>query len=229
MLRRALFDELGRNSPKNLAQLRVASRNAACTAVSSVLRNRDLSLLVSGAGPRAIVPSSRRCCAISRPASAFPIFASVHCFPVGETTRTPFLRQREASGISEVTHTSVGSDALGNPVIGCIRVLADENHAHVWGSRRPDWSRAIRDNENVEPKTHRNAVDLLAHRARVTVDVKVCQWSARSILDTGFEALRTDSLSPPLPDLDSRTGFRHREWQKCWRLIKPGQKCGAKL
>jgi transposase len=31
------------------------------------------------------------------------------------------------------------------------------------------------------------------------------------------------------PDLDSRTGFRHREWQKCWRLIKPGPKCGAKL
>jgi hypothetical protein len=31
------------------------------------------------------------------------------------------------------------------------------------------------------------------------------------------------------PDLDSRTGFRHREWQKCWRLIKPGQKCGAKI
>ena len=31
------------------------------------------------------------------------------------------------------------------------------------------------------------------------------------------------------PDLDSRTGFRHREWQKCWRLIKPGRKRGAKL
>src|ERR1700760_168956 len=31
------------------------------------------------------------------------------------------------------------------------------------------------------------------------------------------------------PDLDSRMGFRQREWQKCWRLIKPGQKCGAKL
>src|SRR5271156_2214091 len=30
-----------------------------------------------------------------------------------------------------------------------------------------------------------------------------------------------------MPDLDSRTEFRHREWQKCWRLIKPGQKCGA--
>ena len=36
--------------------------------------------------------------------------------------------------------------------------------------------------------------------------------------------------SAPLePDLDSRTGFRHREWQKCWKLIKPDQKCGAKL
>src|SRR3984893_16493836 len=34
-------------------------------------------------------------------------------------------------------------------------------------------------------------------------------------------------LLRPKPDLDSRTGFRHREWQKCWRLIKPGQKCGA--
>src|ERR1700730_11140849 len=31
------------------------------------------------------------------------------------------------------------------------------------------------------------------------------------------------------PDLDSRTGFRHREWQKCWRLIEPGQKCGAQI
>ena len=35
--------------------------------------------------------------------------------------------------------------------------------------------------------------------------------------------------SDVMPDLDSRTGFRHREWQKCWRLIKPGPKCGAKL
>jgi hypothetical protein len=33
----------------------------------------------------------------------------------------------------------------------------------------------------------------------------------------------------PTPDLDSRSGFRHREWQKYWRLIQPGRKCGAKL
>ena len=26
-----------------------------------------------------------------------------------------------------------------------------------------------------------------------------------------------------LPDLDSRTGFCHREWQKCWRMTKPGR------
>src|SRR5215469_18113661 len=71
------------------------------------LRNRDLSLLVSGAGPRVVAPSSRRCRAISRPASALPIFVSVQCFPVGETTRAPAFRQRDASGMSEVTHTSV--------------------------------------------------------------------------------------------------------------------------
>ena len=45
--------------------------------------------------------------AISRPTSAFPIFACVHCLPVGETTRAPFLRQRDASGVLEVTHTSM--------------------------------------------------------------------------------------------------------------------------
>lgn len=42
-------------------------------------------------------------------------------------------------------------------------------------------------------------------------------------------AARHSRRSIVLPDLDSRTGFRHREWQKCWRLIKPGRKCGAKL
>jgi hypothetical protein len=48
----------------------------------------------------------------------------------------------------------------------------------------------------------------------------------------GCEQCPTDTVpwhGSLLPDLDSRTGFRHREWQKCWRLIKPDQKCGAKL
>ena len=94
------------NTPRKVAQLRAASRNAACKAVSSALRNRDRSLSVRGAGPRVFVPSSRRCRAISRPASALPIFASVHCLPIGETPRAPILRQRAASGISEVTQMS---------------------------------------------------------------------------------------------------------------------------
>ena len=52
---------------------------------------------------------------------------------------------------------------------------------------------------------------------------------ASSTVRLTLKRLAAAGLGWPLPDLDSRTGFRHREWQKCWRLIKPGQKCGAKL
>jgi hypothetical protein len=52
----------------------------------------------------------------------------------------------------------------------------------------------------------------------------------------GLDAFSTDliydidlEIRDVLPDLDSRTGFRHREWQKYWRLIQPGKNCGAKL
>jgi hypothetical protein len=61
-----------------LTQLRVASRNAACKAVSSALRNRERSFLVRGAGAPVFVPSSRRCLAISRPTSALPILLRAH-------------------------------------------------------------------------------------------------------------------------------------------------------
>src|SRR5713226_7862680 len=44
-----------------------------------------------------------------------------------------------------------------------------------------------------------------------------------------FQVHGVDAVGAVTPDLDSRTGFRHREWQKCWRLINPGRKCGAKL
>ena len=53
------------------------------------------------------LPTPLRCRAISRPARVFPMFASVHCFPIGETTRAPLFKHRDASGMSEVTHTSV--------------------------------------------------------------------------------------------------------------------------
>ena len=115
---------------------------------------------------------------MSRPASALPIFASVYCLPIGETTRAPFLRQRDASGISAVTHIS-NFNAFGNPVVRCICAFPDENHAHVRSSRRPNWSRAVGDHENVEPKTRRHAVDLLTYRTRVTTNVDVRQFLVR--------------------------------------------------
>jgi hypothetical protein len=46
---------------------------------------------------------------------------------------------------------------------------------------------------------------------------------------TSARTMGARKVIPFSPDLDSRTGFPHGEWQKCWRLIKPGQKCGAKL
>jgi hypothetical protein len=57
-------------------------------------------------------------------------------------------------------------------------------------------------------------------------------WSAADVAKAIRETLLCYSLRGrdfPLPDLDSRTGFRDREWQKCWRLIKPDRKRGAKL
>ena len=156
-----------------IAQLGAASRSAACKAVSSALRNRDLSLLICGAGPREMAPISRRCCAISRPASALPIFASVHCFPIGETTRAPFLRQRDASGISEVTHTSAApmraaiQSSAASAVSPTRTMLTFDIPAGRIG-REP-----LETTNTLTLKACRHAVDLLSHRARITIDVNV--------------------------------------------------------
>jgi hypothetical protein len=155
-----------------------ASLNVACTTVSSTLRNRDRSLFVRGAGPRVFVPSSRKCLAISRPTSALPIFACVHCLPVGDTTRASFLRHREARGISEVTHTSAAEMCSTIQVVGCVCAIADQDHSHIRCTWRPDWSRPVGDDENIEPKARRHAIDLLPHRARITIDVDVSQLPA---------------------------------------------------
>ena len=76
-----------------------------------------------------------------------------------------------------------GGDALRNPILGCICTVADKNHPHIRGLWRPDGSRAVGDYENVEPKTPRHAVDFLAHRARITIDVNVSQLPARFLLN----------------------------------------------
>jgi hypothetical protein len=67
--------------------------------------------------------------------------------------------------------------------------------------------------------------DLLVARMFVDAVRKGREARLRSLRDLDAAALTLSKAC----DLDSRTGFRHREWQKCGRLIKPGRKCGAKL
>ena len=116
------------------------------------------------------VPSSPRCLAISRPASALRIFACVQCLPVGKTARALFLRQRAASGISEATHTSAAERCSAIQLSAASALLTHQNHTHLRGAGRPDRSRAVGDDQNIEAQTHRHAVDLLPgmhhHRRR---------------------------------------------------------------
>jgi hypothetical protein len=100
-------------------------------------------------------------------------------------------------------------DALGNPVVGCICSVANENHAHVRHARWPDRAGAIRDNENFDLETRRHAVDLLTHRARITIDVNVSQIPACLPAEPATWRIRTAvwGLRPPISQ--SRT-FDHR-------------------
>jgi hypothetical protein len=45
-------------------------------------------------------------------------------------------------------------------VIGRIRAVTDQDHSHIRGAWRPDWSLAVGDNQNIELKVRRHAVDL---------------------------------------------------------------------
>ena len=187
------------NTPRKVAQLRAASRIAACKAVSSALRNRDRSLSVRGAGPRVFVPSSRRCRAISRPASALPIFASVHCLPIGETPRAPFLRQRAASGISEVTHTSAAEMCSAIQSSAASALSPTRTITHVRGAERPDRSRAVKDDQNIEAQARRHAVDLLPHRACITIDVDISQFLTQWLSTSATPAASTIVSASDLP------------------------------
>src|SRR5580704_12575316 len=82
-----------------------------------------------------------------------------------------------------------GPDARGNPVVGCICSVADENHAHVRHPRGPNRSGAVRDDENFDLETRRHAVDLLAHRAGITINVNVSQLPTLFVL--GYRCLST--------------------------------------
>src|ERR1700719_3694776 len=87
----------------------------------------------------------------------------------------PFLEAtRYQRDIGSDAHVS-SPDALDNPVVCCIRAIADENHAHVRHPSGPNRSGAVRDDENFDLETRCHAVDLLAHRAGITINVNVSQ------------------------------------------------------
>jgi hypothetical protein len=100
----------------------------------------------------------------------------------GDDARSFFEAARGQRDIGSDAYVH-GPDALGDPIVGCICSVADENHAHVRHPRWPDWAGAIRDDENVDLETRRHAVDLLAHRARITIDVNVSQLLVRFLLN----------------------------------------------
>jgi hypothetical protein len=75
---------------------------------------------------------------------------------------------------------------LRNPIIGGIRAVADENHAHVLGPWRPNRSGPVGDHEHIEPEARRHAVDFLAHRASVAVNINDSQLAARFLLNRRF-------------------------------------------
>ena len=149
---------------------RPRSRNARRISVSSALRKRDRSCRLSGGGPPVAAPSSRRCRATSRPASASPILAALHARPFGDSARAPFARQRAASGISLVTQRSP-AHALSDPVIRRVRLLPDEHHPHIWQTRRPQRPRAVRYDQHRQTQPGRHPVHLLAHRAGIAIDI----------------------------------------------------------
>jgi hypothetical protein len=68
---------------------------------------------------------------------------------------------------------------FGNPVIGRVRAVGDENHAHVLGSRRPNRSGPVGYHKHIEPKSRRHAVDFLAYGASVGVNINDSQLAAR--------------------------------------------------
>ena len=72
-----------------------------------------------------------------------------------------------------------GRDVLCNPVIGRVRAIAHQDHSHFRDTWRSDWPRAIGDDESIELKTRRDAVNLLPHRARITIDINFSQLPAR--------------------------------------------------
>jgi hypothetical protein len=103
------------------------------------------------------------------------------------------------AGIGGDAHVD-GRDVLCNPVIGRVCAFADQDHAHVRGAWRPDRSRAVGDNQNIELKARRHTVDLLPHRARITIDIDFSHPARRlSTLALAIPAGLTTAAALGLP------------------------------
>ena len=99
------------------------------------------------------------------------MLSCVQCLPVGETARADFGQaargQRDIGGDADIG----GRDALGDPVIRRVRRRVHDDHLHVRQAGRTDWTRAVRDDEHREREAGGHAVDFLADRAGVGVNV----------------------------------------------------------
>jgi len=73
---------------------------------------------------------------------------------------------------------------LSNPVVGRVSSVADRDHAQVRSAWRRDRARAVGDNEHIELEASCYTVDLLPHRARISININVGQLSARSRLNS---------------------------------------------
>jgi hypothetical protein len=116
-------------------------------------------------------------------------------------------RQRDIGGDANVD----GRNVLRNPVVGRVCVIADQNHSHVRGIWRPNGPRAVGDDENIEPKARRHAVDFLPHRARITIDVDLSQLLGRfplKLISSNFLGLaQWPSMDEPTKGVDAIDGI----------------------
>ncbi len=107
-------------------------------------------------------------------------FPSREC--VADIVRAPYPARRSkragASGkaaggeryIGRHAHISRG-DPFGDPVIRDIGAIADGDHAHVRPVGRPDRPGPVRHQVNLEAEPVRDAVDFVADRTGVAVDI----------------------------------------------------------
>src|SRR5271166_4570077 len=116
----------------------------------------------------------------------------------GDDARAFFETARCQRDIGGDAHVD-GRDVLCNPVVRRVRAITDQDHSHVRGALRPYWSRTVGDDENIEPEARRHAVDFFPHRARISIDVDLCQLTARCLRTLAIPATSTTVSVPALP------------------------------